>query len=394
MKIQEDPYEGEESQMLRIDLPNGRAKQPLYVRDSARARELLRVPLDQIVFLGDYSAYLNRETKTIEAALSGLGPALPGRAHFRNIPGMKGSDEVSSDDGLRSIPTLELSDGSKQITLGEMSGLGRTLLGERYKRAAIQLRGLGKLRHDEALGTLEELTGALFFDFDVMYGALMALRRRPRRIARALYSPSKKSPVFPKNKYSAQALSLYQYGRSARGLPLLEFLAYYQAIEFFFPAFAHAEVSVSLRTELLNPRFNPNSDADISRLIALSAPAVKAGIGEREQLRATLRAATTLEGLREAIARIETREVSPLTVKSKKLKGVTALQVDRDDLREQLADRVYTIRCRIVHAKQDGGTQGEELLLPASDETAFLWADVEILRYVAQQAIFSQSQRN
>lgn len=355
--ITEERYNTEEddSHVLRIELSNGREKHPLFIRNDSVARELLNVPLDKIVFLGDYSAYLNRESEAIEAQIVGLGSALVGRAHFRRIPGMGDSDELSTEEESRLIPTLSLNDGNKQIMLGEVSDIGKLMLGERFSsRAAIRLDGFGQLRHDDALDVLEEFSGSLFFDFDVMYSVSLSLRRRPRRMARALQKPSTKEPVFPKSKYSTQALSLYQYGRSARGLPLLEFLAYYQAIEFFFPAFAQEEASSALRTELLNPRFNPSSDNDISRLIRLAAPAVRAGIGEKEQLRATLRSVTTLEGLREAIDRLETKEGNSLTDRTKKLKGVAALQVERDDLREQLADRIYTIRCRIVHAKQDG----------------------------------------
>jgi hypothetical protein len=93
------------------------------------------------------------------------------------------------------------------------------------------------------------------------------------------------------------------------------------------------------------------------------------------------------------VERVGTGDGNLLTKKGSKLKGVVPLQIEKDNLSDQLADRIYAIRCRIVHAKSDGGHSGEDLLLPTSEESELLWAEIAVLRYVAQQAIFSQSQR-
>jgi hypothetical protein len=51
----------------------------------------------------------------------------------------------------------------------------------------------------------------------------------------------------PRTTYDHEPMSLYWYARQARGVPLLEFLAYYQCIEFYFPTYAEAEAQKRVR---------------------------------------------------------------------------------------------------------------------------------------------------
>ena len=63
-----------------------------------------------------------------------------------------------------------------------------------------------------------------------------------------------------------------------------------------------------------------------------------------------------------------------------------SIESDSVDLHEQVADRLYAIRCKIVHTKADG--DGDiELMLPYSDEEQYLGADVELMSFVARSCI-------
>ncbi|WP_433584052.1 hypothetical protein [Microbacterium hydrocarbonoxydans] len=395
--VTEDEIEDRDfDQWVEIEFRNGPGSRRLRVyADDAPA--LLDAALDKLFFLGDYLAFADETSDSIEALVVQSGPGPMTRSpQLSRIPGATVTYDEDTGDGRRWVKDaiVEVSKGSHRLSLASPSELSAVLLGRMNSRGKIlRIEGYSLDRHDRAVRLLERLSGSFFFDLDVMYGVPMTLRRRRATRGRAAQSRSQKAPTFPVSEYAPEALTLYQYGRSAQGLPLLEFLAYYQSIEFFFPAFAHSETSAALRTELMNPRFNPVSDNDIARLIQLAAPAIRAGMGEREQLRATLRSATTREGVREAIARIEASGDKSLTTKGGGIKGTDPLRPDAEDLREQIAERIYAIRCRIVHTKRDGGSQGDELLLPTSDETSRLFADTALLRYVAQQAIFSQGTR-
>lgn len=59
------------------------------------------------------------------------------------------------------------------------------------------------------------------------------------------------------------------------------------------------------------------------------------------------------------------------------------------NLRQEVADRMYEIRCRIVHTK---GSEGEmELLLPFSTEAKRLGYDIELIEFIARKVIVAAS---
>jgi hypothetical protein len=212
---------------------------------------------------------------------------------------------------------------------------------------------------------------------------------RPRRSA-----PSEHPPKFPRNQYAGQALELYQYGRFAAGLPLLEYLAYYQSLEYFFPFFAREQTVNSVRSQLLHPAFDAEDDGALGRLINLAAPAGRGGMAEREQLRATVRACISEAVLREFMES-DVSYTQHFCDKKQAVKGVGTIQLSQTqtDLRDQVADRIYAIRCRIVHAKQDGGAANVDVLLPASAEADSLQVDIELVRMVAQHALVARAAR-
>jgi len=59
------------------------------------------------------------------------------------------------------------------------------------------------------------------------------------------------------------------------------------------------------------------------------------------------------------------------------------------DLRGDVADGIYDIRCRIVHTKSDSRGGEVELLLPFTKEAEQLSFDVELVQYLAQQVLIA-----
>jgi hypothetical protein len=56
-----------------------------------------------------------------------------------------------------------------------------------------------------------------------------------------------------------------------------------------------------------------------------------------------------------------------------------------------VADRVYEIRCKIVHTKTDARDATFELLLPFSAEAEQLSHDIELVQYLANRVLISSS---
>ena len=106
------------------------------------------------------------------------------------------------------------------------------------------IEGLSISNHDQAVQLLETVADALFFEIDIRFNIPLGLRKVRRPLVRPLIKSdelSRKPLQFPNCRYDREPASLYWYGRSATGMPLLQFLAFYQAIEYYFPVYSQNE---------------------------------------------------------------------------------------------------------------------------------------------------------
>lgn len=399
-----NPRSGRPDAYVYIDLPNGRRTRKVLV-GPRKIERFLGIEFEKFVVLGDYVAIVDTRSGHIEAQVSsGSSRHAQLERMIQEIPGVQiiavgepeldqevFDEEAGTRGPVASNWRLAVEKDGISIEISPASSEFEILL---YPGITIKIEGLTTSAHDTALESLERYAAAMLFDIDVVYGRALQLTKRPRENRRHRATLPDRSPNFPRNKYAAQALELYQYGREAGGLPLLEYLAYYQSLEYFFSFFAREQTMNSLRSQLLDPAFDAFSDASLNRLINLTAPAGRNGMGEREQLRATIRACLTEDDVRGFVGSSPEFE-DHFCSKKQKIKGVVAMQMkgNQVDLRDQLSDRIYAIRCRIVHSKQDGGGTNADVLLPSSNEVESLQADLEMLRAVAQRALVARAAR-
>jgi hypothetical protein len=405
----ESSLESDDKKTLMLNFPAGRniRQIPVY---GATARLLMDAEFEHWTFLGDYAAFLDRKTGTIEALTRQPGRmpvGIPLQRLMEQLGAAKdpvtgGIDRTRRTDILLLRPPIEggriraeFSPGTPALlALETYLSIDRADRLDRYP--TLKIFGTGLTTHDEALTLLTELSTALFFEFDTAFRSILTLAKTRHGEARLRsYGSSEfKKPVtpdlkLPRQKYSREAFSLYTYARSASGMPLLEFLAYYQVMEYYFPMYSRAELIRRFRLEFTDPRFDPNSDADVSRLINVLAGAGRGFLSEMDQLKATLRHCMHDAALREFIEAYSPRQEF-LTGKQK-LKSVNSLNLNnkQQPLTDQVAERIYQIRCRIVHSKEDGGSQGAEMLLPFGAEAGQLTHDIVLARFVAQKVLIA-----
>lgn len=196
---------------------------------------------------------------------------------------------------------------------------------------------------------------------------------------------------FPTQEYDEVPMSLYWYARSARGMPLLQFLAYYQTIEFYFPTYYQVEASRKIRRLLKDPTFRADRDADIGRVLS-SLTTGRGTMGdERSMIRATFGECIDPDELRAFLLSNDDKK----EFFSSKTKGLTSAKLPlanpATDLRNNVADRIYEIRCKIVHTKSDTREGEIKLLLPFSKEADQLYYDIDLVQYLAQQVLITAS---
>lgn len=59
------------------------------------------------------------------------------------------------------------------------------------------------------------------------------------------------------------------------------------------------------------------------------------------------------------------------------------------DLRNDVSDRIYEIRCRIVHTKSNSGDADIEPLLPFSREAEALTFEIDLVQFIAREVIIA-----
>lgn len=257
---------------------------------------------------------------------------------------------------------------------------------------SLKIRGLRWSAHDDLVRLLEAYSSSFFFELDLRYGIPLSLERDRQpalNFGRKEALKSNQPLAMPKNKYAQQATSLYFYARSASGMPLLQFLAYYQAIEFFYPSFWHAEVIRRIRNEIKDPRFDPDNDGELQRIVSIATNSGRNSSSERQQLRATIDACVNEVMVKEFVEAVDSRR--DFLTKKNALSNVPQINFRADSVIEQVASRIYAIRCRIVHSKEDGGSTGSDVLLPYSAEAERLAHDIDLIRFLAQKVIVAGS---
>jgi hypothetical protein len=396
-KIPIEDTEGfEEGQMAcRIGMPCGRDHRWVYCWDETDYQRMLDISFERFVCLQGLDAICDYAGGQIEASVKGLG-APSTRLLYNRVFGIP-SAEFLEREGTVSL-TLDALDGQRKttITLGpcskELSVL--SFAGPR-PRLSLKISRDGLTQHDAALELLRRLSDALFFQIDLLHEVSLTLGRDRRSTARRRSGkrPNKSREVaFPTHEYDAAPISLYWYARSAVGMPLLQFLAFYQVIEYYYPTYSQAEARRKIRGILKDPSFRGDRDADLGRVLSAIHVSRSGAFGdERSQLRATLAECVDPQSLREFIEAYPARAA----FLSSKTKGLCEQKIAignlTADLRVEVAERIYEIRCKIVHTKTDAKNGEFELLLPFSKEAEQLSHDIDLAQFLAQQVLIAAS---
>ena len=241
------------------------------------------------------------------------------------------------------------------------------------------------------------MSGSIFFQIDLLSDVPLALERERRRSLGARRARKKIDLAtdleYPKTEFDEAPLSLYSYARSASGMPLLQFLAFYQVVEFYFPIYSRAEAQRRLKAILKDPTFRGDRDVDIGRLLSSIQVSRSGAYGdERSQLRAALAECIDSDSIRDFFESDPDRKDFYLA-KGKASYHKIPLANPTADLRGDVADRLYDIRCKIVHTKNDSHGGDVELLLPFSKEAEQLSYDIELAQYLAQRVLIAGSLR-
>lgn len=258
----------------------------------------------------------------------------------------------------------------------------------------LRVEGVELADGQEASEILERFGGAALFELERATGVGLALGyargRMPRETGTA--TPSPPLPGRLASRYDREPLSLYWYARSAEEeMPLLSFLAFYQVLEFYFPAYSPSERMQALREKLRELAAREVGEDDVEGVLEATGLNKRRLLPEeRKQLMNVLGRCVDPERLEDFLGGDEERERyyksdESLLISRFGLPPGKGSPNRRKDRRNRVAERIYEIRNRVVHAKADHDELGP--LLPFDKETLFLRHDVELVAFLAGEVI-------
>lgn len=372
-----------------LELRNGRDMRRVAIFSEEDAATLLKYPLEQIVFLGDYSAVCSYRGGWIEASVRPYGLNPLGPFAQRSLFGTaRGRGEKPRETEIR-----EVADGTGlTLRLTENRGIIAAL--EAATPFYLRIEGVGITEHDKALNLLEDLSNSLFMQVDFRFDLPLSLVRarfpHRRRVPRGRVDQDNQL-TYPRHLYEKIPSSLYWYARSAISMPLLQFLALYQCIEFFFPQFSRLETIQKIKNLLKDPSFNWSNDSDVNTILNATLEGRRGSLlDERKQLRATLQQCVDSAALRIFLNATDERK----RYYGSDYKRISEKRIslsDEGSVIEQTAERMYDIRCKVVHTKNLEGTETDEIIVPFSKEADLMTDDVELIKFLARKVLIASS---
>lgn len=395
-ETREVQYQDDVSFYSYIVFPAGKEGRRIRVSLEETAKLLLSIEFERFSFLGDYDAIVDLKKGEIEAVIMAREPygisMLERRLGFRQTSMSDEGDGAEEEFALRAERldgvSVEISKCTKEL---------QALVLRPGSRPPISLKISlgGERKYASALNALETISNSLFFQLDTERGVALALRkmlRRSRPLRRRGFNADEPTSIqFPAFEYDKAPISLYWYAKSARGMPLLQFLAYYQVVEYYFPNFAKLEAVRSARKILKHPSFRVDRESDLTKLVTTISGSGRVGSSEREQMKVTVLEVLSSDDVMQFFE--ENEEISEIL--GKKQKGITDKTVNitrKDhDHRPDIAELLYDIRCRIVHTKNGFDSPQSEMILPFSAAEENMWAYTELMQFVAQNALVRSS---
>ncbi|WP_421884004.1 hypothetical protein [Pacificispira sp.] len=381
---------------LEIEIQENESSRTVTVSDPEDAETILNNNFEDIRFIEGLDAYYESSTGIVHAnvvALDPFGSMLSSRLFRLSYQKIKGEKPKKGSSDLLSLDF----NGKFSISLRKPSDFNKVLSPYSSPRSlsmTLSLHTTGS--HHYIKETLQMISNSLFFQIEQECDLPLSLSRRntSRRMdLNIIYGTKNDYPEisFPKIQYEADAINLYWYAISARKMPLMQYLAFYQSIEFFFPKFSRQEAKENIRNILRRPNFKIERDADIEKIFRVSTSSSSRVYGsELEQLKSTVKSCIDENDLVDFINSQE-----DLSQKLREKSTLSSQNVRADtrnpDLLDEVSRRIYEIRCRIVHAKSDENNKLPPLM-PYSEEEKYLHYDIVLIKYISSSVISSSGE--
>lgn len=388
-------------QPFRLHFSQGRGTREVVIRSAINAQQLLNIAFENYRFLTGYDAVFSFEDDYIEAVISPLHQISTQELYEKlfNLTSLE-FFEYNYGSVISDLEIKQENQGNsvKTIVIGPITDSTSVLLNKSSDfldgSLSIKISGVQISSHDQAIECLLKYSNSIFFQLDLALGLPLNIQRHNITIVGETnnFIHTDFELQFPNCQYDPEPLSLYWYARSAKDMPLLQYLAYYQAIEYYFPLYSQIKIKNDIQAILKTPGFNVHKDSDIVKILNASKSGTwKGAWSERTQLVAVVKECVSGSLLKTFLEENEDRK----SFFQKKQKGLNLeripLDTDDDQLFSSVVNRVYDLRCRVVHAKNENVSMDVESILPFSKSANLLKFDIDLIRFIAVQVLIRSS---
>ncbi len=390
---------------LLISIPEEREFKNIILIENDELTKIEESEFQKFKYIKGYEAIWSDELNVIECELQSDDNVRPPRFLLRRLfSALKEQNELVKigERNLMKFPSpneqIKIFIGDCSIEYSILANYKREMfysLSRLNNRPTIRIEGLQLKTHEEAKKLLLKIANSILFQIDLNLNFPVHLspdRDMMRDMRKRRFADNEIKLIPPKFEYDEEAMSLYWYARTSINLPLLQFLSFYQILEFYFPSFSYTEAQQKIKNLIKNPLFDVNKDTDVSQIINIIKISAKGkSIGdERTQLKATIHNVIDNESLVKYLSEnAERKDFFDITKKSKSLaKQKISFSNPDNDIRVEVANRIYEIRCRIVHTKDEDDM---DLILPFSTDLIHLKHDIEHVEFIAKKVLIATS---
>jgi len=245
----------------------------------------------------------------------------------------------------------------------------------------ISIRGLNFHKADIALEKFHEIQSASLFNIGYVSDVAVVERRAwDKGIFRSRRRSSEKLD-FPKRVYKPELIAYYHLALSTKNR-LLQYLAYYQILEYFFVSASESVLEKRLADMMAIPGFSDSRPADIRKLIK-SVRRFDKETKEDRMLRTVLERYFSPDEIIDFIIDYEQQEGVHFSIETSALGFAHKLNLHLNEVMNSLSQRIYKTRNVLVHNKEDELPR----FVPFSSQDEHLEHEIPLVRFLAEQLI-------
>lgn len=408
--IEWDEGKSEERTELFVQIPVERDHKTLIIDSKIEELDkILKSNFENYRFIKGYEGIYSYEDSIIECEIHSGELNRPTSFLTRRLEKVMDKDSLiyaldeDSDKYISAIEFPSPKEGIK-IFIGESSLEFAILSGMKSEVAffrrkirqyqTIRIEGVKLDSHDKVKNFLTDLCNSIFFQIDLVTNLPVYLSidrdlQREIRLRRRIVKEGLKLSA-PKYKYDIEAISLYWYARTSVSMPLLQYLSFYQVLEFYFPQYSYLDAQKKIKNILKDPTFDSGNDNHLSKVLDIVKVTAKGkSFGdERTQIKATLQHCVDAKELKEYLEEDNDRkDFFDIQKKSKSLvKDKISFNKSDQEILIDIANRIYDLRCRIVHTKDENDS---ELILPFSTDLAYMKHDIDLVEFIVRKVLIA-----